>query len=196
LRLLCVTQDPPEQADKDIAMIKRFLVPVGDVVQRRPYTSQQSILDPTQPNGRRYYWKSDYLPGLDGDVLAAFRGHAERITSPHSAVVLFPVDGVLNGLPADHSPMGNRDAKVVLNITAQWESPDEDDTYIEWARTAWRDMNRFSTGGTYINFLTEEEGDDRIRAAYGANYDRLVDVKTKWDPSNMFCTNKNIAPRN
>jgi FAD/FMN-containing dehydrogenase len=184
-----------EQATKDIAAIKSHGSPVGDVVQPRPYTSQQSILDATQPNGRRYYWKSEYLPGLSADLLAAYREHADGITSPHSAVILFPVGGALNGLPTDHSPMGNRDANYVLNITGSWESAEEDDRHIGWARGAWGDMRRFSTGGTYINFLTEEEGVERIRDAYGANYDRLVDVKTKWDHGNVFCMNKNIAPR-
>ncbi len=183
------------QAERDLAALRSCGTPVGDVVQRRPYVSQQSILDATQPNGRRYYWKSEYLAGIDADLLAAYRSHAARIDSPHSAIILFPVDGALNALAADHSPMGNRDAKVVLNITASWESAEEDAAHIDWARTAWRDMSRFSTGGTYVNFLTEEEGEERIRAAYGANYDRLVEVKSRWDPDNVFRMNKNIAPR-
>jgi FAD/FMN-containing dehydrogenase len=66
---------------------------------------------------------------------------------------------------------------------------------IAWARQAWSDMHRFSTGGTYINFLTEEEGEERIRAAYGKNYDRLVAVKAQWDPGNLFRMNKNITPQ-
>ncbi|MHC5012372.1 MAG: FAD-binding oxidoreductase [Planctomycetota bacterium] len=192
--VLCHT-GPLEQAERDIAAIKAHGTPVGDVVQRRPYTSQQSILDATQPNGRRYYWKSEYLPEISPDLLSVYQEHGEKITSPHSAVILFPIGGALNDLPLEHCPMGNRDARYVLNITGSWESPDEDGVHIGWAREAWSDMRRFSTGGTYINFLTEEEGDDRIRAAYGANYDRLVDVKTKWDPENVFCRNKNIAPR-
>ena len=184
-----------EQAQRDVAAIKGFGMPVGDTVQRRSYASQQSLLDATQPNGRRYYWKSEYLPGIDADVLSAFQEYGRKVTSPHSAVILFPVDGALNGLPADHSPMGNRDAKWVLNITAAWDVAEQDHRHIDWARSAWSDMKRFSTGGTYINFLTEEDGEDRIRAAYGQNYHRLVEVKTQWDPGNVFHMNKNIAPQ-
>jgi FAD/FMN-containing dehydrogenase len=121
--------------------------------------------------------------------------HADRIASPHSAVILFPVGGAAKSLPPAHSAVGNRDAAVVLNIAASWESAADDAANLEWARAAWRDMRGFSTGGTYVNFLTEEEGDERIRAAYGDNYRRLVDVKTKWDPDNLFRANKNIAPR-
>jgi FAD/FMN-containing dehydrogenase len=97
-------------------------------------------------------------------------------------------------MPEDYSSTGNRDAAWVLNITASWEHAENDEENIEWARAAWRDMRGFSTGSSYINFMTEEEGAERIRAAYGRNYDRLVDIKTKWDPGNLFRTNKNIAP--
>jgi hypothetical protein len=106
--------------------------------------------------------------------------------------VLFPLEGALNRLPTDHSAVGNRSAGWVVTITASWEEAGQDDTNIQWARAAWWDMRRFSTGGTYVNFLTEEEGDERIHAAYGVNYGRLVELKRKWDPSNLFRMNKNI----
>jgi FAD/FMN-containing dehydrogenase len=178
-----------------VAPVKAFGSPVGDVIMRRPYVSQQGILDATQPKGRRYYWKSEYLPRLDPAMLAKAIEHAQRMVSPHSAILLFPIDGALNRLPHDHSAVGNRNAAVVLNITGSWENPPDDAANIEWARTAWRDLRRFSTGGTYINFLTEEEGDERVRAAYGSNYKRLEVLKTKWDPGNLFRMNKNITPR-
>lgn len=184
-----------KEGERLVAPIKAFGSPIGDVIQRRPYVSQQSLLDATQPKGRRYYWKTENLPKLEPEMLAKAIEHAKRIVSPHSAIMLVPLDGALNRLPEDHSPMGNRDAASVLIITASWEKAEDDQANIEWARVAWRDMRRFSTGGTYVNFLTEEEGDERIRAAYGKNYDRLVEVKTKWDPGNLFRTNKNIAPR-
>ena len=177
-----------------LAPIKRFGSPVGDAVQRRPYVSQQSLLDATQPKGRRYYWKSEYLATLEPEMIDKVIEHAGRMRSPHSAIVIFPIQGALNEHPDDHSAAGNRDAAFVLNITASWEKADDDAANIEWARTAWRDMRRFSTGGTYVNFLTEEEGDDRIKAAYGKNHARLVEIKTKWDPTNLFRLNKNIAP--
>jgi FAD/FMN-containing dehydrogenase len=184
-----------EEGRKQVAAVKAFGSPVGDIVQRRLYITQQSILDATQPKGRRYYWKSEYMPKLEPDILTKVIEHAEGILSPHSAIILFPIDGALNHLPEDHSPAGNRDAAWVLNITASWENTRHDAANIEWARAAWRDMRRFSTGGTYVNFLTEEEGEERIHAAYGKNYKRLVEVKTKWDPGNLFRMNKNIAPQ-
>jgi FAD/FMN-containing dehydrogenase len=183
------------EGERLVAPIKAFGSPVGDIVQRRPYVSQQSLLDATQPKGRRYYWKSEYLPRLEPDLLGAAIRHAQAIVSPHSAIILFPLDGALNRLPENHSAVGNRDTAWVLNVTASWEKAEDDKTNIDWARAAWRDMRGFSTGGTYVNFLTEEEGDERIRAAYGNNYNRLVEIKSKWDPGNLFCMNKNIRPK-
>lgn len=186
---------PVSDGERAVARIKSFGSPVGDVIQRRPYVSQQILLDGTQPKGRRYYWKSEYLPKVEPAMLSKAIEHAQQIKSPHSAILVFPLDGALGRVANDHSPVGNRDAAAVLNITGSWEKAEDDAANIEWARTAWRDMRRFSTGGTYINFLTEEEGGQRIEAAYGKNLARLVDVKTTWDPTNLFRMNKNIAPR-
>jgi FAD/FMN-containing dehydrogenase len=183
-----------EEGEKLVAPLKALGSPVGDILQRRTYVSQQSILDATQPKGRRYYWKSEYLPTADPEMLAAAAGHARTLRSPHSAIVIFPINGALHNVPEEHSPAGNRDAAFVLNVMSSWEKPEDDDTNVEWARAAWRDLRRFSTGGTYVNFLTEEEVGERLHAAYGNNYQRLVEVKNRWDPENLFRMNKNIAP--
>jgi FAD/FMN-containing dehydrogenase len=181
------------EAEHWIAPIKAFGSPVGDVVQKRSYVSQQMLLDATQPKGRRYYWKSEYVRSLEPGLFTGAIEHASRIVSPHSAILIFPIDGALNGSREDHSAVGNRDACAVLNIASAWERAENDGENIEWARSAWRDLRQFSTGGTYINFLNEEEGDDRTRAAYRTNYDRLAQVKAAWDPTNLFRANKNIA---
>jgi FAD/FMN-containing dehydrogenase len=190
---VCYT-GPVKEGESLVAPIKAFGNPVGDVIQTRTYVSQQSLLDATQPKGRRYYWKSEYLPKLEPELITKAIGHAQRMVSPHSSVLFFPIGGALQKLPPDHSAVGNRDVAVSLNVMASWESVQDDEANMEWARSAWRDLRRFSTGGTYINFLTEEEGEERIRAAYGANYEQLVQIKTKWDPTNLFRVNKNIVP--
>jgi FAD/FMN-containing dehydrogenase len=182
------------EGEKLAAPIKAFGSPVGDIIQRRSYASQQSLLDATQPKGRRYYWKSEYLPTLEPELLGKLINHAGGMLSPHSVILLFQIDGELNRLSDAHSAVGNRTARSVFNVAASWEKVEDDRANIEWARAAWRDLRRFSTGGTYVNFLTEEEGDERIRAAYGDNYQRLAEAKSKWDPNNLFRMNKNIAP--
>ncbi len=120
--------------------------------------------------------------------------HAGKIRSPHSAVILFQLGGALNRLDEDHSPVGNRAARYVFNVAGSWERPQDDDANIEWARAAWTDMKEFSTGGTYINFLTEDEGQERMGAALGEAIGRLAKVKSAWDPENVFRVNRNIKP--
>lgn len=184
----------PEEGEKVVAPIKAFGKPVGDVLVRRPYAQMQSLLDATQPKGRRYYWKSEYLPRIDPALCEKVIEHAAKIRSPHSAVILFQIEGALNQLGEEHSPVGNRDARYVLNIAASWENAGDDPANIDWARDAWNEMKSFSTGGTYINFLTEDESPERIKAALGKGLERLAEVKAKWDPRNVFRTNRNITP--
>jgi len=194
IALAVLHSGPAEEGLRAVEAIKKFGAPAGDVLQKRPYVTQQAILDATQPKGRRYYWKSEYLPEVTADAAGAALEHWAKIPSPHGAVIFFPVDGGPAKLPEDHSAAGNRDADTVLNITASWDAASDDAKNVEWARAAWRDMRRFSTGGSYINFQTEDEGADRTRAAYGANWDRLVEIKSKWDPKNVFRVNKNVTP--
>jgi FAD/FMN-containing dehydrogenase len=183
---------PVDEGERLVATIKSFGRPVGDVLQRRTYYSQQTMLDATQPKGRRYYWKSEYLRRLEPALFTGAIAHARRIASPHSAILIFPLDGAVNERADDHSAVGNRDAAAVINIAASWERAEDDAAQIGWAREAWGDLRQFSTGGTYINFLTEEEGDDRTRAAFRSNYSRLAEAKRAWDPENLFRVNKNI----
>jgi FAD/FMN-containing dehydrogenase len=182
------------EGEKAVAPLKALGGTVGDTLQRRPYLSQQSLLDATQPRGRRYYWKSEYLPRVTDAMLERYVVHAGTIASPHSAIILFPLDGALNRLPDGHSAVGNRDAGVVLNITAAWDRSEDDAPNMAWARNAWADMRRFSTGGTYINFLTEDDGEERTRDAYRSQLGRLTAIKKAWDPGNLFRANRNITP--
>jgi len=181
------------EGDAIVRHIKSFGTPVGDVLVRRPYTQLQSMLDGTQPKGRRYYWKSEYLPSIAPELCEKFIADAAGIPSPHTAAILFQIGGALNKLAADHSPVGNRDARYVLNLGGSWEQAADDAKNVAWVRNTWNSLKGFSTGGTYLNFLTEDDGADRVEAALGGGMARLRDVKAKWDPGNMFRTNRNIT---
>jgi FAD/FMN-containing dehydrogenase len=192
--ILACHSGAPDEGERLVAPIKSFGRPIGDVLVRRPYSQMQSLLDATQPKGRRYYWKSEYLPRIEPALCERFIEHAGKIQSPHSAVILFQLEGALNQLDEAHSPVGNRDARYVLNVAGSWVHEDGDAANIAWAREAWSDMKRFSTGGTYINFLTEDEGTERTQAALRNGLQQLAEVKAKWDPQNIFRTNRNIIP--
>lgn len=184
----------PDEGEKLVAPLRSFRKPVADIVVRRPYTQMQSLLDATQPKGRRSYWKSEYIANLDAKFEETLIERARRITSPHSAILLFQIAGALNELPADHSPAGNRDAKFVLNLAGQWETAADDAANIAWAREAWQAVRPFSTGGVYVNFLTEDEGADRVKDAYGAQtLARLATLKQKLDPEALFRHTKRVG---
>ena len=190
--LACYT-GAPEQGEAVVAPLKKFGKPVADILTRRPYAAMQSMLDATQPKGRRYYWKSEYLSSLEPDALATIAQCAAKNSAPHSAILVFQLGGKLNELPADHSPMGNRDARYVLNIAGSWETPGEDAAQLAYTRETWQALRRFSTGGVYLNFLTEDEGADRVRAAYGEEtLRRLAALKVKYDPSGLFSHTKRL----
>ena len=182
-----------EDAEKALAPLRAFGKPVADIVVPRPYTQMQALLDATQPKGRRYYWKSHYLAGLDPKLIDVVVDHGARIASPHSAILLFQLQGALGEQRADHSPAANRNTAYVLNIAGSWESPDADKVNMAWARDCFEAARPYSNGGVYINFLTEEEGADRIEAAYGKPIlERLAKLKTKYDPQNLFRHTKNV----
>lgn len=192
--LLACYSGNSEEGEKIVAPIKTLGNPVGDILVRRPYTQMQSLLDATQPKGRRYYWKSEYLMNIEPDLCNKVIAHAARIPSPHSAVILFQIEGALNSLNKEHSPAGNRDAHFVLNIAGSWEQAGDDKKNIDWVRGTWDDLKLFSTGGNYINFQTADEDQGRIEAALGKGIQQLSKVKAKWDPKNMFQMNRNIKP--
>lgn len=183
-----------EDGEALLAPLRATGRPIADIVTRRPYVQMQSLLDATQPKGRRYYWKSHYLPAVERPLIDVAVAHAARFASPHSAILMFQIQGALGDLPAGHSPAGNRDAAYVLNIAGSWEKPEDDAANIGWARDCFEATRSFSTGGTYINFLTEEEGPDRVQAAYGRPIlDRLATLKQAYDPDNLFRHTKGVG---
>lgn len=192
--LACYTGNPAE-GEKIVAPIKSFGKPIGDVLCRRPYGQMQSLLDATQPKGRHNYWKSEYINSIEPEMCEKIVRHAGNIPSRHSALILFQIEGALNELDDSYSPVGNRNARYVFNAAGSWEKSDSDNENLKWVRGVWNDIKEFSTGGSYINFLTEDESEERVRASLGkAAIKRLREIKAKWDPENLFRTNRNIKP--
>ncbi len=187
---------PIAEGEKLVAPIKAFGAPYADTIRPTAFTAHQKLFDAGQPFGRQQYWKSDYFRELSPEADDVLIGHAERIISPFSAVLAFQLGGATGRVGETDTAAGNRDAQFVLNIQAQWQDPAESALHIGWARDYWQAMRPFSSGGTYVNFLTRDEDEARLRAAYGpAIYERLVEVKTRYDPQNLFRSNQNIRPR-
>ncbi len=183
-----------EEGQRVVQPLKEFGTPIVDKIMPKPYTAQQQILDATAPHGRRYYWKSEYLPGISDAAIDTCIAHAPDASKPYSAALLFQLGGAISRIDANANAAAHRDAAYVLNIQAAWEAPQETDRYTTWAREFWEAMQPFSTGGVYVNFLSDDEGGDRVRAAYGDRYARLVALKNQYDPTNLFRSNQNIKP--
>lgn len=192
--LVCHSGDL-EQAKKDLAPIKAYGEPVADLIQVKDYVAQQSMLDATQPKGMHYYWKSEFLPGLDDGLLDTYKAQFAENASPANQIVLFHLAGEINEHPEDDGAMGNREAAYACVMQAMWpEGSPAADTYRTWVRNAWSALKPFSTGGNYVNFQTEDESDERTVESYRDNHHRLETVKATYDPTNLFRVNRNIQP--
>jgi FAD/FMN-containing dehydrogenase len=173
--------------------LRSFGHPIADVVAPHPFTAWEAILDPLLTPGMRNYWKShDFLELSDG-LIDVLTDHARRLPDPQTEIAFAQLGGAVSRVPADATAYAHRDAQFVLNVHGRWEDPAKDAACIAWARQLFQAATPFATGGVYVNFLTAEE-QGRVPAAYGNNYARLVALKKKYDPSNLFRVNQNIGP--
>jgi FAD/FMN-containing dehydrogenase len=183
---------PIEQGEHAIKPLRAYGAPIQDQIARRSYLEIQSAGDAIFPRGRRYYWKAQFLRELsEAAIETLLTGYA---TAPaQSLLVLQHVGGAIARIPVNDTPYANRDALYDCFPISIWDDPAEDTARIHWARELWDAMRPFSTGGVYANNLGEE-GLERIEAAYGENYARLLALKNKYDPTNFFRMNQNIKP--
>jgi FAD/FMN-containing dehydrogenase len=183
-----------EEGERVIRSLKECSTPAADVIQPKPYVHHQSMLDASSPSGLHYYVKSEYLPGLSDAAIETVISHASHLSSPLSAVLIAQLGGAISRVDEYATAAGNRNAQFILNIQTSWREPGASQHHILWTREFWAAMRPFSTGGVYVNLLSQDEGEERIRAAYSANYNRLVALKRQYDPTNLFQVNQNIKP--
>ena len=171
----------------------RDLRPAADLMGAVPYADFQSSLD--DPPGFRNWWTAEYLQDVSDEAIDTIHGHAMQMPSPGpSQTLIVPWGGAVGKIAAGDTPLQQRDAKWVVHPFALWESPADDSAVIGWAKSFRDDMRRFSSGGVYLNFIGDE-GQDRVRAAYGdEQYARLARIKAQYDPDNVFRGNQNIVP--
>ena len=190
---LCYAGDPAE-GEKLIEPLRRFGTPLGEHVGVQPYTAWQQAFDPLLTPGARNYWKShnfsraqrrrdrhDHRIRRHAAVARSARSSSARSAARRPRVA------------PEAMAYSSRDAKYVMNVHGRWESAAEDERCIAWAREFFAKSQPFASAGAYINFLTQEET-DRIAFAYGGTYNRLVELKKKYDPTNLFRMNQNIKP--
>ena len=181
------------EGERAVEPLRKFGSPLADVVAPQPFRLWQTAFDPLLSPGQRNYWKSLDFRNLSDGLIDTFIDFAERIPDPQTEIALAQLGGAVSLVPPDATAYAHRDAEFILNVHGRWTDPAKDDACIKWARALFTAAAPFATGGVYVNFLTQDEG-DRIPMAYGVNYARLVRLKDQYDPTNLFRVNQNIRP--
>ena len=184
---------PADQAKKVFAPIRDFLSPALDFVGPIPHPVLQSLFDPLSPPGLFTYWKADFINEISDAAIEQHMKFGPTIPNLHCAVHLYPIDGAAHRMRKNETAWSYRDSTWAQVIVGVDPNPANKDKITEWTKQYWTALHPYSAGGAYVNFMMDE-GDERIRATYRENYDRLSAIKAKYDPENFFRVNQNIKP--
>ena len=184
---------PMDQGIEVMQPLRTFGPPLLDLVGEMPFPALQSMFDPLLPPGMQHYWKADFVHELTDAAIAEHVKFGPRIPNISSAMHIYPTSGAVQRVPRDATAYSYRDANFVHVIAAMHPDPATMPANIGWVRDYWSGLHPHSAPGAYVNFLMDE-APDRIRSTYRENFDRLVAVKRRYDPTNLFRLNQNIAP--
>ena len=173
--------------------IRNFKTPALDFVGPIPVPALQSMFDPILEPGMNWYWKADFVKDLSDEAIDKHVAHAQLMPTWRSTMHMYPINGAASKVSRNDTAWSYRDATWAMVMAGIDTEPENTEAITMWSRNYWNDLHPYSAGGAYINFMMEE-GDDRIKATYGDHYEKLVAIKTKYDPSNLFRVNQNIKP--
>jgi FAD/FMN-containing dehydrogenase len=197
LKKMCVIvwcyTGPLDQAEKRFAPIRAFGTPAIDAAGPVPWPMLQQLFDGLYPPGLQWYWKADFFNDLSDQAIELHTKYAEQLPTMHSTMHLYPVSGAVHDVGNDETAFNFRNANFAEVMVGVDPDPANNERMIAWARNYWTALHPYSAGGGYINMIMDE-GQDLVRAAYGENYDRLAQIKAKYDPDNLFRVNQNIIP--
>jgi len=182
-----------KEAEEFFNPIRSFKTPALDLVGPIPVPALQSMFDPLYPPGLQWYWKADFVNELSDEAIDMHVMHGSQLPTMLSTMHLYPIDGAASKVGKKETAWSSRNATWAEVIVGVDSDPANKDIITNWAREYWNALHPYSTGGAYINFMMDE-GEARIKATYGDNYKKLVKVKTKYDPQNLFRVNQNIKP--
>lgn len=189
---ICYT-GPMEKAEEIVKPIREFGPPALEHLGVMPFPALQSAFDGLLPTGLQHYWKADFVNELSDESIKVHVEHGPKVPTFQSTMHIYPINGAAQRIGKNETAFSYRDANFVHIIAAMYPDPADTPDNIAWVRNYWDALHPHSAGGAYVNFLMEE-GQDRIKATYRDNYERLVEIKTKYDPTNLFHVNQNIQP--
>jgi hypothetical protein len=184
---------PAAKVEEALRPVRRFRRPAFEFLGQMPHPALQSMFDGLYPPGLQWYWKADFVTTLSDQAIAAHVEHGARLPTMHSTMHLYPISGAAHRVERTATPFAYRDANWAEVIVGVDPNPANRDQIVSWAKAYWEATHPFGAGGAYVNFMMDDD-QDRIRASYRENYDRLVSIKTKYDPTNFFRVNQNIKP--
>jgi FAD/FMN-containing dehydrogenase len=173
--------------------LREFGNPVVDLIAPHPFVVWQTAFDPLLAPGARNYWKSHDFNELTDGAIEVILDSVGKLPSPHCEVFIGQMGGATGRVAPDATAYRDRNVKFIMNVHGRWETAAEDEGGIAWCRSIFEATTPYATGGAYVNFMTAEES-SRVQSAYGESYERLVEIKRKYDPTNLFCMNQNIKP--
>jgi FAD/FMN-containing dehydrogenase len=184
---------PHDQADQVLEPVRSYGSPLVVGLQPMPFTVLQSAFDALYPAGLQWYWRADFFREISDQAIDVHVKYGQQLPTGHSTMHMYPIDGAASRVPQDATAFAYRDGGWAGVIVGVDPDPANADRISDWARDYWRELHPTSAGGGYVNFLMDEGG-DRVRAAYRGNYERLAQVKRRYDPGNLFHLNQNIPP--
>jgi FAD/FMN-containing dehydrogenase len=183
-----------QKAEKAVAPLRALGKPIADVVGPHPFAGWQAAFDLLLTPGARNYWKSHDFKKLDDGFIEVPADAVGRLPTPECEIFIGHLGGAINRVPAAATAYPHRDVEFVMNLHTRWRDPAQDRDCIAWTRQVFDAAAPFATGGVYVNFMPEDEAQRVRTGAYGANYERLAQLKAKYDPTNLFRMNQNIKP--
>jgi len=184
---------PLKNAERVFNPIRKFKKPALDLVGPIPHPALQSMFDALYPPGLQWYVKADFVRELKDEAIALHVKHGALLPTMHSTMHLYPINGKASAVKNTATPWSYRDAVWAAVMAGVDPDPANNEKISKWAKDYWTATHPYSAGGAYVNFMMDE-GEDRIRATYGKNYDRLAKIKKRYDPTNFFRVNQNIKP--
>jgi FAD/FMN-containing dehydrogenase len=184
---------PVDEGMRALEPLKRSAPPALDLAGPMPYLALQTMLDAGVPHGLHNYNRAEWLDDLSDDAITILVEHVERISSPLSQVILARMGGAVARVPADATAFPHRQARNLLWIVSTWRPDQDPEPHLQWAQEISDAIKPCTAGGVYVNALGDERA-DRVRGAYGSNWQRLTQIKRRYDPGNVFRHNANIAP--
>jgi FAD/FMN-containing dehydrogenase len=184
---------PVENGPSVVESVRAFGTPLGEHLGPMPYVAWQQAFDPLLTPGARNYWKSHNLGEIQDGLIDALLGAIDNLPSPQCEIFFGQIGAQTQRVPVEGTAYSSRDTLYAMNVHGRWDDASDDERCIAWARAFFDAAAPFALGSVYVNFMTQEEG-GRVAEAYGANYERLVTVKNRYDPRNLFRCNQNIRP--